>query len=125
MSDTVLLGREGRITAMARETWEGHLSDVPQHSERRLGFMSEEHHLVRYFVVRELSRAGNAIEPEMISQRLKLPVGRVNRILDELERHLFFLVRNGQGAVTWAFPLTVETTPHELIFSTGERLHGA
>jgi hypothetical protein len=87
--------------------------------------MSEEHHLVRYFVVRELPRTGKPMRPEFISQSLKLPVVRVNTILDELERNLFFLVQNSQGAVTWAFPVTVEKTPHELTFSTGERLHSA
>jgi hypothetical protein len=87
--------------------------------------MSREHHLIRRFVVKELPRAGNPLKPELISQRLKLPVGRVDDILDELERNLFFLVRNSQGAVTWAYPVTVEKTPHGLVFSTGERLYGA
>jgi hypothetical protein len=125
MSGTVLLGQGRQIVELPRKTWEGHLSQVPQHSETRLGFMSEEHHLVRHFVVRELPIIGNPMQPEFISQSLKLPVARVNTILDELERNLFFLVRNSQGAVTWAYPVTVEKTPHELAFSTGERLHGA
>jgi hypothetical protein len=125
MSGTVLLGQGRQIAELPRKSWEGHLSQVPEHSETRLGFMSEEHHLVRYFVVRELPSTGNPIQPEIISQSLNLPVERVNTILDELERNLFFLVRDSQGAVTWAFPVTVEKTPHELTFSTGERLHGA
>ncbi len=54
-----------------------------------------------------------------------MPLEVVRAILEELERKLFFLVRNDQGAVTWAFPATVETTPHKLTFSTGERLYGA
>lgn len=87
--------------------------------------MTEEHHRVRYFVVRELPRVGEPLLPEFIAQNLNLPLARVNAILAELEKHLFFLVRNGQGAVSWAFPVTVESTPHELTFSTGERLYGA
>jgi len=87
--------------------------------------MSEKHHLVRYYVVRELPRTGKPIQPESISQDLKLPLAQVGTILDELERNLFFLVRNGQGAVSWAYPVTVDRTPHELTFSTGERLYGA
>lgn len=125
MSETLLLGQGRQIAELPRKTWEGHLSQVPQHSQARLGFMSEEHHLVRQFVVKELPSAGNPLKPELISQRLKLPVVRVNAILDELERNLFFLVRNSQGAVTWAYPVTVEETPHQLTFSTGERLFGA
>lgn len=125
MSETVLLGQGRQIVELPRKSWEGHLSQVPQHSEIRLGFMSEEHHLVRRFVVRELPRTGNPMQPDFISQNLKLLVARVNTILDDLERNLFFLVRNSQGAVIWAYPVTVEKTPHELTFSTGERLYGA
>ena len=125
MSETVLLGQGRQIVELPRKTWEGHLSQAPQHSETRLGFMSEEHHLVRYFVVRELPSIGKPMQTEFISQSLKLPVVRVNTILDELEKNLFFLVRNSQGAVIWAYPVTVEKTPHELSFSTGERLYGA
>jgi hypothetical protein len=125
MSETILMGRGRQIIKVPRKEWEKHLSRVPQHSETRLGFMSEEHHLVRYFVVRELSRTGEPMRPEFISQELKLPLVRTNAILDELERNLFFLVRNEQGAVSWAYPVTVENTPHHLTFSTGERLYAA
>jgi hypothetical protein len=87
--------------------------------------MSEIHHLVRYFVVRELPHIGQPISPALISQALKLPPDRVETILDELEQHLFFLVRNEVGAVTWAFPVTVEETPHHLRFNTGEQIYAA
>lgn len=125
MSETILLGQGRQITEIPRKKWEEYLSQVPQHSETRLGFMSEEHHRVRYFVVRELPRTGKPIQPEFVSQSLELPLARVNTILDELEKNLFFLVRNSQGAVSWAYPVTVEKTPHDLAFSTGERLYGA
>lgn len=125
MSGTILIGRGHQIIKVPRKEWEKHLSAVPQHSEARLGFMSEEHHLVRYFVVRELPRIGEPMQPEFISQKLKLPLARIDAILDELERNLFFLVRNEQGAVSWAYPVTVDTTPHHLTFSTGEQLYAA
>ena len=125
MSETILLGRGRQFAEIPRKRWEGHLSQVPQHSESRLGFMSEEHHLIRRFVVRELPSSGNPMQPEFIAQSLKLPIGRVNAIVEELERNLFFLARNSRGAVSWAYPVTVEKSPHELLFSTGERLYGA
>ena len=125
MNERILLRRGGEISAIPREMWEGHLAQVPQHSASRLGFMSEEHHRVRYFVVRELPLRGAPIAPETISQALDLTAAHVNMILDDLERHLFFLVRDDQGAVLWAFPVTVAPTPHRLAFSTGERLYGA
>ena len=125
MSETVLLGRGRQILEIPRTTWEEHLAQVPQHSQARLSFMSEAHHQVRYFVVRELASRGRPIEPETISQALHLPQAQVVTILDDLERELFFLARNQRGAVAWAYPVTVEPTPHRLSFSTGERLYGA
>ena len=65
------------------------------------------------------------IPPELISRELKMSLSRTTEILDELERNLFFLVRNEQGNVSWAFPVTAERTPHQLSFSTGERLNAA
>jgi len=125
MSETVLLGQDRQIIEIPRETWEQHLAQVPQHSKSRLSFMSQEHHQVRYFVVRELAGRGRPIQPEVIAQALQLPLTRVAIILDDLERELFFLVRDERGAVAWAYPVTVEPTPHRLSFSTGERLYGA
>jgi len=125
LSDTILLGQGRQITEIPRKEWEKNLSQISQHSEARLGFMSQEHHLVRNFVVRKLPRTSQPVQPDLISQSLELPLARVNTLLDELEKNLFFLVRNSQGAVSWAYPVTVEKTPHELVFSTGERLYGA
>ena len=60
-----------------------------------------------------------------IAQALNLPIERVTAILDELESKLFFLVRNAQGNVAWAFPVTIEPTPHRLMFDSGEKLFAA
>jgi hypothetical protein len=125
LKDSILLGRGSQITEIPRTEWEDGLTQVPQKSKTRLEFMSETHHLVRKFVVRELPRTGRPIRPEFISQSLRLPLARVNAILEELEENLFFLVRNRQGAVSWAYPGTVEKTPHNLLLRTGERLYGA
>jgi hypothetical protein len=45
--------------------------------------------------------------------------------LDELEQHMTFLFRNAQGDVVWAYPVTVEQTPHRITFDTGEQLYAA
>ncbi len=125
MDETVLLGRGRQMIEIPQEKWEEHLLQVPHHRQTRLGFMSEEHHLVRYFAVRELPRFGGPIQPELFSRELGLSLERVTSILDDLEKNLFFLVRNEQGAVSWAYPVTVEPTPHHLAFSTGEQLYAA
>jgi hypothetical protein len=125
VSDTILLGRGRQILEIPRQMWEQHLAQAPQHVKGRLRFMSEDHHRVRYFVVRELPRIGAPIEPGIIAQRLQIAPQRVADILNDLEQNLFFLVRNPAGAVTWAFPVTSQPTPHRLSFSTGEQLYAA
>jgi hypothetical protein len=125
MGDSVLLGRGRQLLKLPREMWEQHLVQVPEHSADRLRFMTEDSHRVRYFVVSELPRGRKAIAPQEISAALHLPMERVEAILEDLERNLFFLVRNEQGAVVWAYPVTVEPTPHQLTFSSGERLYAA
>ena len=125
MRQNVLVGKGRSFTEIPRGEWELQVSQAPRHISERLAFMTEAHHKVRYFVVRELPRMGKAIHPETISDALDISLSRVAEILDDLEKHLFFLVRNEQGAVSWAFPVTVDKTPHQLTFSTGERLNAA
>ena len=125
MNEMILAGRGPTITEISRTDWELALSDIPRHFEARLGFMSEEHHLVRNFVVREMPITGEPLSPAYIAQKLDLPLERTQVILGELERHMTFLFRNEQGAVIWAYPVTIERTPHHITFSTGEQLYAA
>ena len=92
----------------------------------RLTFMTPRHHAVRNLVVRELPRNhGRPLSPAQIASALALNVELVISILDDLERRLFFLVRDGRGNVSWAFPVTSDPTPHRLRFGTGESIFGA
>ena len=125
MEEKILLGRDRTITDLPQATWKEHLSQIPQHSQPRLRFMTQAHHTVRYFVVRELVNQRKPLEPEFIATTLGMHLNQVTGILEELEQKLFFLVRDKQGSVAWAYPVTVEPTPHRLNFSTGERLYGA
>jgi hypothetical protein len=125
MKETLLMGRGKDMVEIPRAEWEEDLSRVPGHCKHRLAFMSEAHHTVRNYVVKELPSFGKPIPPERIGQALNLTHERVREIVYELERNLFFLVRDQEGAVAWAFPVTAEKTTHQLIFSTGERIHAA
>ena len=125
MDEKILLGRGKKMLEIPQTAWKQHLAQVPQHSQSRLNFMTDAHHQIRYFVVRAIAKRQKPIEPELISRKLNMPLEQVIPILEELESKLFFLVRNEGGAVAWAYPVTVETTPHLLSFASGERLYGA
>jgi hypothetical protein len=125
MDGNILLGQGSEIRAVPEITWKQHLAQIPQHSQDRLNFMTEAHHRVRYFVVQALADEQRPLAPEYIAAQLKLPLAQVTAILEELEQKLFYLARNSQGAVSWAYPVTVELTPHRVQFSTGQRLYGA
>ena len=125
MNETVLVAKGSQVFEIPQKKWKEELALVPQHSQPRLAFMTEDHHRVRYFVVRELPRFGRPIPPEAIAEGLSLPLTKIVSILDELEQNLFFLVRNKHGAVEWAFPVTAASTPHHLSYSSGERLDAA
>ena len=123
--ETILIGRGREITTIPRKEWEQELGTVPQKCKERLSFMTAEHHRVRYCVVRELPLRGEPLSTEFIAEQTHLSTGRVTGILDDLERHLFYLYRTRPGMVAWPYPVTVDRTPHRLTFSTGERLYGA
>lgn len=125
MNETVLLGRGDRIIEIPRTEWEASLSPIAHQENTHLAFMTGEHHRVRNFVVAELPRSGKPLEPEYIASRLEIQVEKTVKILDDLEKHLAFLVRDEKGAVAWAFPVTVDPTPHALTFKSGEQLYAA
>lgn len=105
--------------------WKRRVRTGAKHARASLAFMSEEHHLVREFAVRELPRIGKPIPAESIAGALDLPLDRVGGILADLEKHMTFVCREFDGAVEWAYPVTACTTPHAVAFSTGERLYSA
>ena len=90
-----------------------------------LSFMTDEHRLVHHYVVRELPKIGEPISPEFIADKLAMPIDRVKSIFDDLEKHMTFICRNDAGMAVWAYPVTVEKTPHHLTFSTGEQIYAA
>ena len=105
--------------------WEKQILKAKKRIEAELDFMSDEHRLVHRCVVRELPRVGEPLSPEFVANKLDLPTDRVKSILNELEEHMTFLFRNSEGAVVWAYPVTVEETPHHVAFSTGEQVYAA
>jgi hypothetical protein len=125
MNKSLLLGVWRFLLRIPRPIWQQEVARSARASEKSLAFMTTNHHRVRDFVVRELPRLGKPIPPKTIAQSLNMELEQVIPILDELERNMTFLYRNEQGAVTWAYPVTVDQTPHRITFSTGEQIYAA
>ncbi|NIM49058.1 MAG: hypothetical protein GTO22_07335 [Gemmatimonadales bacterium] len=125
MSSRLLIGLGRHMIPIPRMLWQWRVRRAAQRTTAGLDFMSEEHHLVREFAVGELPRVGEPLSPEFIAEELDLPLARVKSILDELDKHMTFVCRDTLGAVVWAYPVTVESTPHHVTFSTGEQVHSA
>ena len=120
MDDQLLLGMWRCVLPIPPQIWQR----VVQGSAD-LDFMSADHHRVRNLVVDDLPKEGKPLTPEWISDKLSLSLLDVSKILDELENNMTFLFRNLAGEVTWAYPVTVDQTPHKLLFSSGEQIFAA
>jgi len=125
MNNRLLLGFWRFLVPLPAVLWESHLPKIAKGTYQKLGFMSEDHHRVRNFVVTEIPKLGVALSPEYLSQQLDIPQERLTSILDELEKNMTFLFRNEQGEVTWAYPVTVDKTPHQVRLNTGESVYAA
>ncbi len=125
MKNSILLGLGRYMLPIPRLIWPRLIARTAKKETVRLASIrSKEHRLVHNFVVREMPRLGEPLSPEFIGQQLNMPVDRINAILDELEKKLI-VFRYEQEAVVWAYPSTVDKTPHHLTFSTGEQGYAA
>ena len=105
--------------------WQRQVERSSRETRKNLDFMTTEHQLVRDFVVLEMPRRAKPLSALLIASELNLPLEDVCAILADLEKRLTFLFRNDNGDVTWAYPVTVDPTPHRIIFSTGEQIYAA
>jgi hypothetical protein len=126
MKDRILLGFWRAMVGVPRALWRSEIAKHAVKTQARVaGLVGEEHRRVQHFCVRELPRRGEPLCPEVIAAGLNLPLERVRRLLDDLEAGMTFLYRNADGCVHWAYPVTVHQTPHQVSFSTGERIYAA
>ena len=125
MSGQILVGAGGEINAVPGGDFLEALKNLPGRMASRLAFMEREHHVVRDFVVREIPRHDKPLSPALIARATGLDLPKVSAVLTDLERNLFFLVRDPEGSVSWAFPVTTFQTRHRLEFSTGEHTSAA
>jgi hypothetical protein len=122
MNNALLLGIWRMMISVPPSLWHRQMA---KETHADLAFMTPDHHRVRDFLVREMPRLGRPLPPDLIAAELHLPLERVITLLSELEREMTFMFRNPAGEVTWAYPVTVDQTPHRLTFSSGESLYAA
>ncbi len=125
MKNKLMIGYWRFILDLPPFLWEKQVAKAKKNFEAELGSMSAEQRLVHHLAVRELPYSGKPLSPESIASKADLPVERVINILDDLDGRLKMLFRNNKGEVVWAYPVTVDKTPHRVTFSTGERLFAA
>lgn len=123
MRDRLLLGVGRYSIPVPGLIWRRIIRANANKARAGLGFMRADHHRVRDFAVAELARTGEPLTAEYIAERLELDTRRVEDIIDELEKRLTFLYRSRGDNITWAYPVTVDETPHRAILSSGEEAY--
>lgn len=125
MSETVLWGEGPDLVRKPSAEWLAALHARAPLTRGKLRLAGPARR-IREYAVNELARnSGRPLEPEQISAALVLPLAQTCECLRDLEKRLFFLVLDGNGHVSWAFPVTSVRTPHRLRLSTGETTWGA
>ena len=125
MKNKLMLGLWRYIINVPPFLWQKQIAQGKRKFEKEHGALSEEKRLIHHFVVRELPRNGKPLSPELISNMLGFSVDLVKNALNYLEKRMTFLYRNRDGDVVWAYPVTVDKTPHKITFNTGENLYAA
>jgi hypothetical protein len=125
MGNTLMSGFWRYMFAVPPFLWEKQIHKARLRITNNLSFMTADHRRVHHFVVRELPRKGRPLSAAFIAEELRMTETQVRAILETLETHMTFLFRNETGAVTWAYPVTVDPTPHRVNFSSGEQLYAA
>ena len=123
--NTVILGLGYRMLPIPWFIFKRLLQRASKKTRRILGNLDEEHRRVHHFIVRTLPDLGRPMPPDYIADHLGLDKNRVIRILDELERRLIYVFRSGGQDVVWAYPITVEPTPHRVQYSSGQAIWAA
>ena len=101
------------------------VASVVRQTEEVMAELSDDHRRLHRLLVTELPRAGAPLLPEAVAERLDLPPSTVSEMFDDLGARKALIARDDQGAVTWAYPITVEHTRHRITFRSGERLYAA
>lgn len=125
MDNTLLKGVWKYLLPVPPYLWKQKIRQMAKKAEAGIKFMTTDHHRVRNYIVRTLPEIQQPLSAGKIAADLHIDINRVALILDELEKHKFFIFRNTEKKVAWAYPVTTAITPHKAYFSTGEQIYAA
>ena len=125
MKDKIYLGVGHYFIPIPSFIWRRLVAKTANDAEGNLNFMSADHHKVRDFVVTQIPQIDGPISTATIAENLDMRVEDAKRIIDELERGMTFLYRSRPEGVTWAYPVTVDSTPHRVTFNSGVQTFAA
>jgi len=125
MRNTLLSGFWRYMLNIPPGLWERQVAKARGRIEAGLADLSALDRRVHHHVVEALPKAGKPLSPSWIGERMGLPAALVSGALERLEKRMTFLFRNPHGEVIWAYPVTVEPTPHRVIFDSGETIFAA
>jgi hypothetical protein len=125
MQNMLMAGAWRFVLKVPPALWQKKLAKAEAKTRAALAFMTPDHCRVHHHVVSRLPMWGRPLPPAQVAADLEMDTSRVVSLLDELERRLTFVFRNPAGEVTWAYPVTVEATPHRVTFDSGETLYAA
>jgi hypothetical protein len=88
--------------------------------DRGLRELTDEHRLIHRLLVLWLIETKKPVEVIEIAEKMKLTIDRAAEIVAELDRDTGLLRRNADGAITAAYPVTLDKTRGRLVLSRGE-----
>jgi hypothetical protein len=125
MKDNIFLGLGKLFIPIPGFLWRRMFTKNARDAEESLTFMSPAHHAVRDFVVKYLPEVNEPISAAHIATNLNMRLEDVEQIIDDLEQGMTFLYRGCPEGVTWAYPVTIDSTPHQVVFDNGRQTFAA
>lgn len=80
---------------------------------------------IQHWVVKQLPKTRTPVLLSDIAEQFGQSIKTIESIVNELEKDMTFLFRNQSKGINWAYPVTVEPTPHHVTFSSGEAVYAA
>jgi hypothetical protein len=125
MKGNILFGLGRHMVPVPAVIWTRLIDWNAQQTAGSLDFMTDKHHRVRDFIVREMPDSPGPLAPETIAAALDLTREQVIELLDQLETRLIFLYRGDGINVSWAYPMTVDPSPHRVTLDDGVQVQAS